>query len=480
MKNAAYSCIFSLIIIFCCISNIYASGSLLVRNARLIDCKEFKVQEGISILIQNGRIEKIGKDISAKEIYQLDVKGSYVLPGIIDSHVHLAWGPGAALNNYLRSKEWESAMGKHILQYLRAYLACGVTTVLDAGSGAYIIEKIRGHLSNGRPGPRFLSLGEFFAPPNGYGSNPANPPVSSREEVEAKLDRMTGLKVIGVKVPIEKGWVPNKILPLHSRDTLEAIRLGAARRRLPVYIHATTVEAFNAALDMGAYALMHSLTNRGEEQLSKTFIERMAHASTHQVSTMSIMDSELALHKPDRLNDPLLALTVPQSELLTARDPNSTRESHIMMMMDGFPEIHKNDAALIADLMISEYGINISLRNCQKGIYDLHKAGVKIVMGSDTVFHPYTVYSFHGFTSLREIELLGESGLSPAESIKAATVNGAQMAGLDREIGTVEAGKCADLVVLKDNPLNDLKAFRTVRWTIKDGIAKTPKEWMSQ
>lgn len=90
------------------------------------------------------------------------------------------------------------------------------------------------------------------------------------------------------------------------------------------------------------------------------------------------------------------------------------------------------------------------------------------------------VLSLHGFTSLREIELLGEAGLSPKEAIKATTLNPAKMIGLENEIGTVEVGKSADLIVLRDNPLNDLKAFRSIQLAIKDGVVKTPKEWMTQ
>jgi len=175
-----------------------------------------------------------------------------------------------------------------------------------------------------------------------------------------------------------------------------------------------------------------------------------------------------------------MEITVPQSELITARDPEAAHTSYKMVVLEELPWFLKPFAGMIADSAFSKENVSLSLQNSKKAIYDLHKAGVPIVMGSDAVYNYSTVYTFHGFTSLREIELLGEAGLSPEEAIKAATVNAAGMIGLEREIGTIEAGKRADLVVLKDNPLNNLRAFRTVRWTIKDGIAKTPEEWMSR
>jgi len=192
------------------------------------------------------------------------------------------------------------------------------------------------------------------------------------------------------------------------------------------------------------------------------------------------MDAELIFHDHDRLKEPLLEITVPQSELLTARDPEAARTIRKMQMAAQLPWLLKPLAGMFADSFYSKENMGLSLQNSQKAIYDLHQAGVKIVMGSDTVYINYTVYSLHGFTSLREIELLGEAGLSPKEAIKAATVNAAEMIGLDLEIGTIEEGKRADLVILKDNPLDNLSAFRTVRWTIKDGMAKTPEEWMTQ
>lgn len=475
----------ALVIILLLVCHSFAGGSLLLKNVRLIDGTGASIQEGVSILIRDGQIAKIGKNLSGQGATELDVQGSYVLPGLIDAHVHLMWGPAVALNKYdipRDSKMWEATWGKYISQYLRAYLACGVTTVMDASAPTFTIKGIREHLAKGNPGPRFLTLGSFFSPPKGYGIASFNPPVSSREEVEAKLNEMQDLGVTGIKVPIEKGWNPVKDLPLHSQETLDAIKQGAAQRKLPVYVHTTTEEAFDAALDMEARALMHTFIHRRKEsrKLTKTFIERMARTNTYQVSTLSVMDAEFASHSSERLDEPLIAITVPQSELSTARDPQAIYTVRKLQMEAQAPWFLKPFADTFIDTLYGKDNLGVALKKSQKAIYDLHRGGVKIVMGSDTVYHNYAPYSLHGFTSLREIELLGEAGLSPQEAIKAATVNAAQMIGLDREIGTIEAGKRADLVILKDNPLNNLQAFRTVRWTVKDGIAKTPKEWMTQ
>ena len=87
---------------------------------------------------------------------------------------------------------------------------------------------------------------------------------------------------------------------------------------------------------------------------------------------------------------------------------------------------------------------------------------------------------FHGPTSLREIELLGLAGLSPMEAIQAATSVPATMLGLSDDIGTVEVGKQADLLIVRDDPLGDLRALRTIQWTVKGGVAKSPKEWLEE
>jgi imidazolonepropionase-like amidohydrolase len=74
--------------------------------------------------------------------------------------------------------------------------------------------------------------------------------------------------------------------------------------------------------------------------------------------------------------------------------------------------------------------------------------------------------------------LVAAAGLSPEEALAAATRIPAEMVGLGGEVGTVEVGKKADLVVLDDDPLKDPGALRSIRWTIKDGEARSPRGWM--
>ena len=79
----------------------------------------------------------------------------------------------------------------------------------------------------------------------------------------------------------------------------------------------------------------------------------------------------------------------------------------------------------------------------------------------------------------RELALLREAGLSGEEVIAAATETPARMLGLDGQIGTVQVGKRADLVLVRGDPLSDPHAFEAVAWSVRDGVAKTPAEWMS-
>jgi imidazolonepropionase-like amidohydrolase len=119
-----------------------------------------------------------------------------------------------------------------------------------------------------------------------------------------------------------------------------------------------------------------------------------------------------------------------------------------------------------------------TVKRSQDMVGRLHDAGVPIVIGTDTPGTPWFQYNFHGPTILREIELVAAAGLSRQAALAAATRVAAEMVGLSDQLGTVEVGKKAEMVVLDGDPLEQLDALRSIRWTIKEGIARSPQDWM--
>ena len=464
------------------------AADLLITNARLIDGTGAVPQEGVSILIRDGLISAIGDTAPADGVQVLDAAGATVLPGLIDSHVHLFWGPGgfkfgltapATLvddNGVFDLAAWKSMFGAYTAQYLRAYLACGVTTVLEAASAPDVIAEIRRMLDAGNPGPRYLSLGPGLTTPAGYGDSKKH--VTSNSDIATHFEKIDALKTSGVKVFMERGWDFAAKLPVWSAADRDAIATRAAQRGLPIFVHATCEQDQLNAVSMGARALMHPVIMR-DAVLSGDAIRTIADTRTYQLTTlMWAGGGELPFFVPSQLKDPLLDLVVPASELADARNPVMRWRAKLMYMKTnvyGQPPLQ----GLLAKMRF------LSKRQCrqwlgisQESLKLEHDAGIKLVVGSDSPYWPTALYSFHGPSTLREIELLGEAGITPMEAIKAATINAAEMLGLDKEIGTVEVGKRAELIIVKDDPLKDLANLRSILWTVQAGVAKTPEQWM--
>lgn len=132
----------------------------------------------------------------------------------------------------------------------------------------------------------------------------------------------------------------------------------------------------------------------------------------------------------------------------------------------------------VATVMLRESGIADRLASAQRAVRRFAAAGVPIVIGTDAGNWDVMPYQFHGPSTTHEIELLGEAGLTPAAALAAATSTPAHMLGLESEIEAVEVGRRADLVVVGHDPQRSPRALRKVRWTVKDGVARTPREWL--
>ena len=441
--------------------------NLLIEHAQLIDGLGGPPLEKMSVSISDGRIVQIGQEIHDQEVQRLDARGLTVLPGLIDSHVHISSVPGSV---YRRDSQSEIRQLRR--RHLCAYLACGVTTILDTGITMDDAREILGWLKDGHPGPRLLFLAPVFTTPNGYmaeGTSSSGlflPPASSPQEVEALFRESEDLNPVGVKVFLESGFGAN-CWPTHSAEIKETIRQEATRRKLPLTVHSSTEADHHAALDMGAQILAHLGALTSEEIMA-----RIREHPVYVTSTLSIQDSWLTHVEPKRLDEPLVQLTVPQVEIATARQPEAMK--YLYRTFATWLSLDTSDTALDGWADIARNTLAAWKATARK----FHDAGIPIVVGTDSGNWPLMPSEFHGPTTLREIELLGESGLSAMEAIQAATLIPARMLGVADEIGTIEVGKQADLTIVRGNPLHDLSTLQNVEWTVKGGIAKSPREWM--
>jgi len=456
-------------------------AALLVRNARLLDMTGAPPREGVSVLVRDGRIAAIGAEIAAPpDAATLDAAGATLLPGLVDSHVHMSAAPGG----YARgdSPETLRALNRH---HLRAYLACGVTTVLDPGVFARVMREVREDLASGQPGPRYLATGPVLRMPDGYG-HPDFGSVATAADVEAKLDEIAALGGVGVKLAIEKGASLTSAEP-YSPEVAAAIADGAHRRGLPLYVHAMTEAAQSEALDLGAHAIVHA--NMGiplvgsfgaPPDLSDAFVARLRASGAYQLSTLSVFDTFPGAYDVARLDDPRVALVVPAVEFATARASDAEDRFAIGALGWAVPWTFERTRPWLYRMLVTPEHLRAAIRQGQRNLLRLHRAGVPIVAATDAPSPwPNAIYHFHGPQLAREIELLVEAGFTPEEALVAATRTPARMLGLDAEIGTVEVGKRADLVVVRGDPLADPRALRDVMWTVRDGVARTSEGWMA-
>ncbi len=454
-----------------------AAADLVIRNARLIDGTGAEPVAGVSILVRDGRVEEIGADVAVSAGARvIDAEGGTVIPGLIDAHVHLFSVPGSPFRG-----EDEAHKRAQRRRQLRAYLANGVTTVLDTGIGFEHLEEIRGWLAAGEPGPRVFALGPPLSAPGGYADDrPSSYQFSFSVADEAaaaqRIARLSEARADGVKVKIEKGFGRFPVWPIHEPGVRRAIRDAAAAADLPVYIHAFSEDEQSIALDMSPHAFVHAGFITGSP--SEAHVQRLADSGIWVISTLSILDSGRVALDPDPLDAPHVRLTVPEAQRATAADPSAQSEFGWAVARLSWPGWIPDRVLrwmLAAFPSLGAFSVDPSLA----AVGRFHAAGVPIVMGSDSGNWEIIPYEFHGPTSVREVELLSIAGLTPMEALEASTRVPAEMLGVAHEIGTVEVGKRADLVVLGEDPLADLTTLTRPRWIVRDGEARDPAGWMA-
>ena len=318
---------------------------------------------------------------------------------------------------------WDMHAHLHQLEWIPTYLAAGVTTVRDMGNELPFITILRDSVNSGRiAGPRILAAGLVDGGgPNAFGEFSATTP----EEGRAIVRRYHDLK-----------FEQMKLYSLLSPAVVAAICDEAHKLGMTVTGHVPNSLSLTAAVDSGMDQVAH-LPLRGDP-LADSTKRVIAHlAEKHVVIDPTVSWNEIGGH--------------------------STSES-----VQAFQPVLQHLPAPFVQFRVANWGTNVDtatahgrLARSLVAIKALHDAGVAIVAGTDEGVPAFSVY--------REIELYVKAGFTPLEALRSATSVSAASMKLEKEVGTIEAGKRADLLVLDGNPLDDISNIRKVRSVMRAG-----------
>ena len=430
---------------------------LLIRNAAIVDVARGRVEQGRAIAVRGSDIVAVGPDRRIASAYEaartIDAAGAYAMPGLWDMHVH--FGGGEALIAENRA-------------LLPLYLAYGVTTVRDCAADipASVLQW-RGEIAAGTLiGPRIFTSG-----PKLEGRNPiwrGTIEVDSPAEVEAALDRLQAMGVDFVKI------TDNTLRPeifLHA--------VGAARRReLRTSAHTPYALTIQQAAEAGLSAIEHLdyLIKAGSPEEERVAAEFAAGRLTYAQAVDRLSDTFDPAHA--RASYRRLAAT----GIAVTPTLNMTR---IIAWLN--EEDHRGDAglSLIGPGLRATYDWRVQRaanwtpaeiasrrRNYQLSLRILpmlRDAGIPILAGTDAGY--LNSFNYPGQGLHDELDRYVESGLSPAEALRTATITGPAFLGVADRYGALTAGRTADVLLLDASPLADIAATRRIRAVVAQGRA---------
>ncbi len=423
------------------------------------------VERDATVVISGDRIQAVGP-AGALEVPDdatvIDARGKWVIPGLVDAHVHffqsgnLYTRPDAADFNAVVPYADEVTRNKARLDAtFKVWLASGVTGVVDIG-GPFWNFDMRDRAAASPAAPRVAVAGPLISMVDRPQLDLDDPPIvkitsveAARELVARELERDPDYIKVWVSHQQGDDLAAQEAIVKAAGDAAHA-----AGKRLAV--HATELLVAKAALRAGADYLVHGVF---DAQVDDEFIALARKNRALLCPTLFVIDGYgLALSNTWEATPEEAARADP--EILAAMDD-----------LDGMPA--DKLPPVVKALMAKPQPVG-STESARKDLRRLADAGVEIVMGTDAG----NIGTLHGPSIHREMALMVESGLTPLEVLRSATVAGARALGLESQAGEVEAGRFADLVILDADPLADVGNLAKVHRTIKGGVVYDPAALM--
>jgi len=403
----------------------YAQQPIALKAARIFDATSDRVVSNAVIVVEGNKIKSIGGEVPAGA-QVIDLGDATLLPGFIDSHVHLTEESGD--NYYL--DYFQTLMRQPAEQallastYARKTIEAGFTTVRNVGATDYIDVGLRNAINNGWVvGPRMLTAVYAIGGTGGHADRDPLPPARGVPQAGPMQGICNGAAECraAVRYQIKFGADVIKFMPsggvLSLSDPVDAPELSQDE------MNAIVEEAHH----WGRKVAAHCHGDAAAKMAIAAGVDSIEHGSFIKSDTLALMRDKGVYLVPTLM----AGFTVGEK---AAKFPPSIRTK----------------ARAAHDAMFSMFQTAV-------------KTGVKIAFGTDSAVSP------HG-KNAHEFFLMTSNGMSPAAALRAGTISAAMLLGLNDTIGTLEAGKLADIVAVPGNPLDDITATERVTFVMKGGV----------
>jgi len=460
--------------------------ALYLTHSDVVDVVHGVILPDRTIAIRHGFIEAITNQLPSPREGDmiLDLKNKFVIPGLIDAHCH-ATMPGESVFNPLGVLTTVNQLKRNYVQQIKH----GVTTVRDMGAMPKILHDFIAQIEKGElTGPRVVYCNSFT---NVYRGHPSIDPADvsiflpmgaaltgdmnlwfkDTKELAEKMRENSSRGATFIKLTMDKKscLAGKSEIPVYADEHLNMIFDFAQKNNLATSGHVHTKFGFDRALQYGIGSMEHSIS---DSVLTEKEVAAMAKKKIAIVPTMIIGQMLAAPEAYDEL---------PQKYRTDFIDREmNIRQEYINSLLDDYTErsIHERNIAYLKTYR--KYGLDnlyqkgkymanpeiyFNILNVGPGnLMAMKDQGILIGVGTDAG----VPLAYHG-TLWREMEMLGRIGFTNAEVLQCATINNAKIIGMADKIGSVEAGKYADLTVLQENPLKKIETCRNPQMVIKNG-----------
>ena len=418
-----------------------ASQRLAIVGGYLIDGTEADPIQNSVVLVEGERIVHVGT-VADTQIpagtRMIDANGYSVMPGLSDSHVHLLLIGHGIYDEYFPEYHYEQDRMREFMEIsARQLLMAGVTSARDLAAETSEALWIRDQINAGRiEGPRLFVSGNFLQKTTPPSQAFVRTLIDGPETASAKTLELVNAGVDLIKV-IQ--------LDLLSREERLAIAAEARRAGLHIAVHASTVEEVRAAAEMGARSIEHvgggSRPLRDPESIGLMSKNGIYYSPTSVVSRIY----DITRASPERLDNQQVRRDLPPDVYEGVR--KSLEFPGRLLYFSGAKDANRTHRAKIMQA---------------------YEGGVRLVIGTDSG----TPMNWHFESTWQEMNLFTEYGIPNDKVISMATRHFATMIGQGADLGTIEPGKLADIIVVDGNPLVDMRALQqnNVLYVIKGGV----------